>query len=140
LVKLSGQFVEIIKTILQKHQDVFWGWSRCSAASFKGYRNCKLWLWNNVCRQNIWVIFKVLLIPFRRTSFKEYLCKIPQWDDALVPAVCPSSNWPLQEILRETTEYTSFNGISWPFLIKEASRGSEWNGQTDLKHSKLLNL
>jgi hypothetical protein len=23
LVKLSGQFVEIIKTILQKHQDVF---------------------------------------------------------------------------------------------------------------------
>jgi hypothetical protein len=43
----------------------------------------------------------------------------------MVPAVCPSSNWPLQEILRETTEYTSFNGILWPTLIKGASRGSE---------------
>jgi hypothetical protein len=29
----------------------------------------------------------------------------PQGDDALVPAVCPSSNWPLQEILRETMRW-----------------------------------
>jgi hypothetical protein len=47
----------------------------------------------------------LLSVPVCRSSFKEYLCKIPQRDDVFVTIGRPSSNLPLQEFLRETTKY-----------------------------------